>query len=50
MGGWLVINLDNTKPCREYYGLINLCLSSAPKEANNILVFGGGNQYGPEDD
>jgi hypothetical protein len=49
MGGWLVIRLDNTKPCRFSYGLLHLCSRSAPEEANNILVFGGFNK-GPKDD
>jgi len=46
MGGWLVIRLDNTKPCCGLYGLMQLCSSSAPEEANNILVFGGVNRDG----
>ena len=41
MGGWVVISLDTTKPCRHYYGLMQLYSRSAQEETNNILVFGG---------
>ena len=44
-----MIRLDNTKPCRGFYGLMQLCSSSAPEEANSILVFGGCNN-GDKDD
>jgi hypothetical protein len=50
MGGWTVIRLDNTKPCRGYYGLMHLCSSNALEEANNILVFGGNNDDGLKDE
>jgi len=50
MGGWLVMRLDNPKSCRYSYGLMHLCSSSAPEEANNILVFGGISNDGWEGD
>ena len=41
MGAWVTMRLDSNKPCRQYYGLMFLGRTSAPEEANNILVFGG---------
>ena len=41
MGAWVTMRLDSNKPCRHSYGLMPLGRTSAPEEANNILVFGG---------
>jgi hypothetical protein len=41
MGAWVTMRLDSNKPCRENYGLMSLGRTSAPEEANNILLFGG---------
>jgi hypothetical protein len=49
MGAWVTMRLDSNKPCREAYGLMSLGRTSAPEEANNILLFGGGNN-GDKDD
>ena len=49
MGAWVTIRLDSNKPCRESYGLMPLGRTSAPEEANNVLVFGGANR-GYKDD
>jgi len=49
MGAWVTMRLDSNKPCREAYGLMPLGRTSAPEEANNILVFGGENE-GIKDD
>ena len=43
MGAWVTMRLDSNKPCRHSYGLMPLGRTSAPEEANNILVFGGDN-------
>jgi hypothetical protein len=40
MGAWVTMRLDSNKPCRRSYGLMSLGRTSAPEEANNILVFG----------
>ena len=45
MGAWVTMRLDSNKPCRTHYGLMSLGRTSAPEEANNILVFGG-DRYG----
>jgi hypothetical protein len=45
MGAWVTMRLDSNKPCRTEYGLISLGGTSAPEEANKILVFGGGMHY-----
>jgi len=49
MGAWVTIRLDSKKPCRRSYGLMPLGRTSAPEEANNILLFGG-DRYGRKDD
>ena len=49
MGAWVTMRLDSNKPCRCYYGLMSLGRTSAPEEANNILLFGGYNR-GSKDD
>ena len=49
MGAWVTMRLDSNKPCREAYGLMQLGRTSAPEEANNILVFGG-SEYGWDKD
>ena len=41
MGAWVTMRLDSNKPCRHSYGLMSLGRTSAPEEANNILLFGG---------
>ena len=41
MGAWVTMRLDSNKPCRASYGLMSLGRTSAPEEANNILIFGG---------
>jgi hypothetical protein len=41
MGAWVTMRLDSNKPCCADYGLMSLGRTSAPEEANNILVFGG---------
>ena len=41
MGAWVTMRLDSNKPCRHFYGLMSLGRTSAPEEANNILLFGG---------
>ena len=41
MGAWVTMRLDSNKPCRMLYGLMPLGRTSAPEEANNILLFGG---------
>jgi hypothetical protein len=41
MGEWVTMRLDSNKPCRIDYGLMSLGRTSAPEEANKILVFGG---------
>jgi hypothetical protein len=46
MGAWVTMHLDSNKPCRGFYGLMSLGRTSAPEEANNILVFGGVNNRG----
>jgi hypothetical protein len=45
MGAWVTMRLDSNKPCRADYGLMPLGRTSAPEEANNILVFGGGSGF-----
>jgi hypothetical protein len=49
MGAWVTMRLDSNKPCRAGYGLMPLGQTSAPEEANNILIFGGFNM-GSKDD
>ena len=49
MGAWVTMRLDSNKPCRYTYGLMSLGRTSAPEEANNILLFGGIN-FGWKDD
>ena len=49
MGAWVTMRLDSNKPCRDSYGLMSLGRTSAPEEANNILLFGGYNR-GSKDD
>ena len=49
MGAWVTMCLDSNKPCRTLYGLMPLGRTSAPEEANNILVFGGRNIYAEDD-
>ena len=49
MGAWVTMRLDSNKPCRMGYGLMPLDRTSAPEEANNILVFGG-NRGADKDD
>ena len=49
MGAWVTMRLDSNKPCRWGYGLMSLGRTSVPEEANNILLFGGGNN-GYKDD
>ena len=49
MGAWVTMRLDSNKPCRFSYGLMSLSRTSAPEEANKILVFGGRNR-GEKDD
>jgi len=49
MGAWVTMRLDTNKPCRFAYGLMQLGRTSAPEEANNILLFGGLNS-GDKDD
>jgi hypothetical protein len=49
MGAWVTMRLDSNKPCRCAYGLMSLGRTSAPEEANNILVFGGYNSGDKED-
>ena len=43
MGAWVTMRLDSNKPGRHSYGLMSLGRTSAPEEANNILLFGGDN-------
>jgi hypothetical protein len=51
MGAWVTMRLDSNKPCHEYYGLMSLGRTSAPEEANNILIFGGTERgWGYKDD
>jgi hypothetical protein len=51
MGAWVTMRLDSNKPCRASYGLMSLGRTSAPEEANNILLFGGYNRRrGREED
>jgi hypothetical protein len=49
MGAWVTMRLDSNEPCRRSYGLMSLGRTSAPEEANNILIFGGYNR-GSKDD
>jgi len=49
MGAWVTMRLDSNKPCRDQYGLMPLGRTSAPEEANNILVFGGWNRSDKDD-
>ena len=49
MGAWVTMRLDSNKPCRDSYGLMYLGRTSAPEEANNILVFGGGDSDDEDD-
>ena len=49
MGAWVTMRLDSNKPCRIDYGLMSLGRTSAPEEANNILVFGGDNWSDKDD-
>ena len=50
MGAWVTMRLDSNKPCRHSYGLMPLGRTSAPEEANNILLFGGIDTSGWKDD
>ena len=50
MGAWVTMRLNSNKPCRGYYGLMSLGRTSAPEEANNILIFGGYYNNGDKDD
>jgi len=50
MGAWVTMRLDSNKPCRQFYGLMSLGRTSAPEEANNILLSGGYNDSGDESD
>jgi hypothetical protein len=49
MGAWVTMRLDSNEPCRADYGLMFLGRTSAPEEANNILLFGGYNNSSKED-
>jgi hypothetical protein len=49
MGAWVTMRLDSNKSCCLLYGLMSLGRTSAPEEANCILVFGGNND-GDKDD
>ena len=50
MGAWVTMRLDSNKPCRHSYGLMPLGRTSAPEEANNILIVGGVYNWGSMDD
>ena len=49
MGAWVTMRLDSNKPCRFSYGLMSLGRTSAPEEANKILLFGGVNSVWKDD-